>query len=238
MTGGDLLHTTLVWLPATVGVYYAALRLQQWSGTPALNPTLFTVVAVVALLLLTGVEYRAYFEAVSILHYCLGAAIVALAVPLHKNLGLLEWRMVRMLMALVAGSLASFGVGVLCAYLMHASPTVLLSLAPKAATAAVSMEISRTIGGIPALAACLTILTGMTTAIIGPPLLTACRVSCPIARGLSLGTAGHGIATARAFTEGQLAGCWASIALTVNAVTTALLVPLFVWLARWAKDLL
>jgi predicted murein hydrolase (TIGR00659 family) len=233
----DLSHTTLLWLPLTVGVYYAALRLQQFAGTPAINPTLVSVAVIASLLLLTHVNYQDYFQAVSILHYLLGVTIVALAVPLHKNLGSLERGMSRALAALLAGSLASFGVGVLCAYLMHASPSLLLSLAPKAATAAVSMEIAQSIGGIPALAACLTILTGMTGAVIGPALLTACNVQSPIARGVALGTASHGIATARAFTESQLTGCWASVALTINAVVTALMVPTLIHLVKWAANL-
>ena len=237
MMHADLSHTTLLWLPLTVGVYYAALRLQQFAGTPALNPTLVSVVVIASLLLLTHVKYQDYFQAVSILHYLLGVTIVALAVPLHKNLGSLDWGMSRSLAALVAGSLVSFGVGVLCAYLMHATPSLLLSLAPKAATAAVSMEIAQSIGGIPALAACLTILTGMTGAIIGPALLTACNVHCPIARGVALGTASHGIATARAFAEGQLTGCWAGVALTINAVVTALTVPTLIHLVKWAANL-
>lgn len=229
----DLAHTSMLWLPLTVGIYCAALRLQQYAGTPALNPTLVSVAALSAILLLTQTDYRTYFDAVSILHYLLGAAIVALAVPLHKNLASLDWRMNRALAGVLVGSVASFGVGVLGAYLMHASPALLLSLAPKSATAAVSMEIARSLGGIPALTACLTILTGMTGAIIGPGLLSLCGVTCPMARGVALGTVSHGIATARAFLEGQLNGCWSSIALTVNAVLTALLVPAFVQLFRW-----
>jgi putative effector of murein hydrolase len=235
MSETGLFQTSLLWLPVTVGIYYAALRLQSVSKTPALNPTLISIVAIALVLLLTRVEYRTYFQAVSILHYLLGAAIVALAVPLYKNLGAIDWRNSRPLGALLAGSLASFGIGVLCAFLMHASPTVLLSIAPKSATAAVSMEIAESIGGIPALAACLTIWTGMTGAIVGPALLTACGVHCPTARGVALGTVSHGIATARAFAEGQLTGCWASIALTINAVVTALSVPAIIRIFKWAS---
>ena len=234
MTPTALSQTSLLWLPLTVGIYYVALRLQQFAGTPALNPTLVSVAAIVSILLLTHVEYRAYFEAVSILHYLLGAAIVALAVPLHKHLDALDWRNPRTLIALLAGSLASFAIGALCARLMGASPALLMSIAPKSATAAVSMEISGSIGGIPALTACLTIWTGITGAIIGPALLTIWGVQCPMARGIALGTVSHGIATARAFTEGQLTGCWASIALTLNAVVTAISVPLLVRLFKWA----
>jgi predicted murein hydrolase (TIGR00659 family) len=234
MIEATLSHASLLWLPVTIGVYYAALRLQEFAKTPAFNPTLVSIAVIALILMLARVEYRSYFEAVSILHYLLGAAIVALAVPLHKNLGSLDWRRGQILTALLAGSLASFGVGVLCAGLMGGSPSLLMSIAPKSATAAVSMDIARSVGGIAPLAACLTIWTGITGAIIGPAFLTACKVKRSMARGIALGTVSHGIATARAFTESQLTGCWASIALTINAVVTALSVPMLMQLFKWA----
>jgi putative effector of murein hydrolase len=53
-------------------------------------------------------------------------------------------------------------------------------------------------------------------------------VDSPTARGVALGTASHGIATARAFSECELAGCCASLAMSLNAILTALLVPCLV----------
>jgi putative effector of murein hydrolase len=45
---------------------------------------------------------------------------------------------------------------------------------------------------------------------------------------LALGVASHGIATARAFSESETTGCWASLAMGLNAILTAILVPLIV----------
>ena len=220
---------TALWLPVTLAIYFAANETYRISGKkPLLNPTLLTIAALCALLIIFNVRYTAYFEAVRILHYLLGTAVVALAIPLHRNLqGLMrDWRAI--LVALLAGSLTSIVAGLTIARALGASPSTLLSIAPKSATTAVSMEIARGIGGIPAVAAALTILTGIIGAVLGPYILTWCGVHSPAARGVALGTASHGIATARAFSECERAGCCASLAMGINAVLTALLVPMIV----------
>jgi putative effector of murein hydrolase len=130
-----------------------------------------------------------------------------------------------MAFALVAGSLASIFVGLAVATLAHASASTVLSLAPKSATAAVSMEISRLIGGAPAVTATLTIMTGIIGAVGGPYVLNTLHIHAPEARGFAMGVASHGIATARAFTESEVAGSFAGLGMVLNAVLTALIVP-------------
>ena len=117
-------------------------------------------------------------------------------------------------------ALASILVGLGVATLAHASASTVLSIAPKSATAAVSMEISRLIGGAPAVTATLTIMTGIIGAV-----LNALRIHGPEARGFAMGVASHGIATARAFTESEVAGSFAGLGMVLNAVLTALIVP-------------
>ena len=224
-----IVTTSGFWLPVTVGIYYAATQAYGRSGkAPFLNPTLLTIGGVSAVLIGSGVSYADYFNCVSIIHYLLGTAVVALALPLHRNLRRLNLDVKVLTAALVSGSLTSIVSGLLIANALGASSSTLLSLAPKSATAAVSMEIARGIGGIPAVAACLTILTGITGAVFGPYILTLIRVTSPSARGLALGVASHGIATARAFSESETTGCWASLAMGLNALLTAILVPLVV----------
>jgi predicted murein hydrolase (TIGR00659 family) len=224
-----LVSGPLLWLPLTIAVYLAVNAVSRWAGKPAiLNPTLITIFCVCTALIVLQVPYRVYFESVGVLHYLLGTAVVALAIPLHQNLRRLLGDLRPIVLALVAGSLTSIVCGLIIAKVLGASSSTLLSLAPKSATAAVSMQIAEGIGGVPAVAACLTIFTGIVGAILGPYVLTWAGVSSPRARGVALGTASHGIATARAFTESELAGCSASLAMGLNALLTAVLVPLIV----------
>jgi predicted murein hydrolase (TIGR00659 family) len=225
---GKLLHLqgALLWLPATLLLYAGSSALhRRLDKAPIANPTLLTIAALVLVLACTGVSYSSYFEGVGVLHYLLGTAVVALALPLYRNARRLRGRCVCMAVALVAGSFASIFVGLFVAILAHASASTVLSLAPKSATAAVSMEISRQIGGLPAVTATLTIMTGIIGAVGGPYVLNALGIRAPEARGFAMGVASHGIATARAFAEGEVAGSFAGLGMVLNAVLTALLVP-------------
>jgi predicted murein hydrolase (TIGR00659 family) len=223
-----LLHLegAVLWLPCTILLFAASSWLyRRLNKAPVANPTLLTIAALVVMLVGVGVPYKTYFESVAIIHYLLGTAVVALALPLYRNVGRLKGRRMGMAAALVAGSLTSMLVGLSVAILAHASASTVLSLAPKSATAAVSMEISRIIGGAPAVTATLTILTGIIGAIAGPYVLNILRVLDPEARGFAMGVASHGIATARAFSEGEVAGSFAGLGMVLNAILTALLVP-------------
>jgi predicted murein hydrolase (TIGR00659 family) len=234
---GKLLHLegALLWLPCTLLLYAGSSALhRRLNKAPIANPTLLTIAMLVPVLACSGVPYKAYFDSVAILHYLLGTAVVALALPLYRNAGRLRGRCLGMGLALVAGSLASIFVGLLVAILAHASGSTVLSLAPKSATAAVSMEISRLIGGAPAVTATLTIMTGIIGAVGGPYVLNALRIRTPEARGFAMGVASHGIATARAFTESEIAGSFAGLGMVLNAILTALIVPPIVHLLRLA----
>ena len=226
----------MLWLPLTITFYLMASATYRWAGKPALvNPTLLTIACVCGSLMVLHVPYDAYFDSVSVLHYLLGTAVVALAIPLHQNFKRLIGLLRPITLALVAGSVTSIACGLILARALGASPGTLLSLAPKSATAAVSMQIAERIGGVPAVAACLTIFTGIIGAVAGPYVLTWAGVKSERSRGVALGTASHGIATARAFNESELTGCCASLAMGLNAVLTAVLVPLILLVMQIAR---
>jgi predicted murein hydrolase (TIGR00659 family) len=222
----SVINGPIFWMPVTVAIYAASAALyRRYDKAPLLNPTLLTIAGIAVVLMVSAVPYQKYFEAVAVLHYLLGTAVVALALPLYNNLRRLQGRGTRMALALFAGSLASILVGLAIATLAGTSAFAILSLAPKSATAAVSMEISRLIGGAPAVTGVLTILTGIIGAVAGPYVLDLAQVRSPEARGFALGVASHGIATARAFSEGEIAGSFAGLGMALNAVLTAIIVP-------------
>ena len=223
------LHGPMLWLPVTLAIYAAGTALYRRFGkAPFLNPTLITIAGVAAILVMGAIPYQKYFEAVAVLHYLLGTAVVALALPLYGNLKRLQGRCLAMMLGLAGGSLASILVGMAVASLAGASKFAILSLAPKSATAAVSMEIARLIGGVPAVTGVLTILTGIIGAVAGPYVLDLAGIRAPEARGFALGVASHGIATTRAFSEGEIAGSFAGLGMALNAILTACVAPYLV----------
>jgi predicted murein hydrolase (TIGR00659 family) len=223
-----LAREPLAALTLTLLAWLAALRLQRALGRhPLANPVLFAVMLLAGGLLVTGVDYRDYFQGAQFVHFLLGPATVALAVPLHR-----QWRQVRH-SALAAGLSVAFGglfaagTGVALALALGATPEVTASLAPRSVTTPVAMGIAERIGGLPSLTAAVVICSGVAGAALGPAVLTLVRVRDWRARGLAMGTAAHGIGTARALSVNATAGAFSGLAMGLNALATALLLPLF-----------
>ena len=226
LSASPLLHLAL-----TLAAYVLANRLYRRFGrTPLLNPVLLAVVALVLLLHWTGTPYASYFEGAQFVHFLLGPATVALAVPLYRQLRSVRRSLGAMLSAILVGSLTASVSAVLIARVAGGSNQTLLALAPKSVTTPVAMGITERLGGLPSLTAVLVILTGIIGAVLGPMLLSLLRVKDKRACGVALGTAAHGIATARAVQVSEVAGAFAGLAMGLNALATALLLPLL-W--RW-----
>jgi putative effector of murein hydrolase len=213
-----LAATPLLWLTATLAAYAAADRLSRATGRhPAANPVLIAVSLLTLVLYATATPYAAYFEGAQFVHFLLGPATVALAVPLHHNWALVKRSLVPILGALVAGSVTAVVSAVGVGLLFGMPKDVLASLAPKSVTAAIAMGVSREIGGEPSLTATLVIATGILGAVMVTPLMNALELRDYRARGFAAGVASHGIGTARAFQVDPVAGPspasrWASTA--------------------------
>lgn len=222
-----LAATPLLGLTVTLVAYQGAARLQVMAGgSPLLNPVLLSVMALVALLAVTGIDYQSYFDGAQFVHFLLGPATVALAVPLYRQLSVLRRAWFAVAAAVLAGSLTAVTTAVGVAWLLGGSPVSLVSLAPKSVTTPIAMGIAEELGGLPSLTAVLVILTGVIGAMLGSFVLNAVKVSDWRARGLAVGVAAHGIGTARALQVNDQAGAFAGLAMGLNGVATALLLPL------------
>lgn len=222
----------LFWLTATLAAYLIADRIAEAAGRhPVVNPVAIAIALIGALLKLTGTDYQTYFNGAQFVHFLLGPATVALAVPLYRNFELVKQNLLPMTAALFTGAFVAVVSALLVARALGAPRTVLVSLAPKSVTAAVAMAVSETLGGAPSLTAALVIATGILGAIMVTPLMNALGVRDYAARGFAVGLASHGLGTARAFAVHPVAGVFAGIAMGLNAVVTPAIVPaLLPWL--------
>jgi len=218
-----LAETPLLWLTVTLVAYlggdWVSARLARH---PLANPVVIAAALVIALLAATGTPYSDYFAGAQFVHFLLGPATVALAVPLWRNRARVVENLVPMIAALVAGSLTAIASAVAVGWVLGAPPPVLASLAAKSVTAPIAMALTEGIGGIPALAAVLVVLTGILGAILVTPMMNALGISDFAARGFAVGIASHGIGTARAFQVSEEAGTFAGIAMGLNGALTAL----------------
>jgi putative effector of murein hydrolase len=191
---------------------------------------LISIVLTGSILVVTGTPYETYFQGAQFVHFLLGPATVAIAVPLVRHRALVRANILPMLAALSAGAVTAVVSVVAVAAALGVPREILVSLAPKSVTAGIAMAISESMGGRPALTAVLVITTGVMGAVIVSPLMYALKIRDYAAHGFAVGLASHGIGTARAFAVDEVAGTFAGIAMGLNGVATALVVPL---LLRW-----
>lgn len=220
----------LLGITLTLAAYLVGRWLHHRFASPVFQPVLVAIVLIVVVLEVGDLEYADYLIGADYVGFWLGAATVALALPLHREWHLVRRAAVPILTGVLVGAVVSILTAVLATDLAGGTRELQLTMAPKAATTPVSLVLSEQIGGIPALTAVLTILAGITGAVLGPWVLDRIGVRDPRARGIAMGSVTHGIGTARALQESRTEGAFSALCMGLTAVATSVLVPLLVLL--------
>ena len=221
----EIMSNPIILLAITFGIYYVARQIQKRTGWVVLNPILITIVALIALLQLTGISYETYEQGGQYIEFWLKPAIVALGVPLYQNLGQIRRQLLPILMSQLVGCLVGLVSVTMIASALGASHEVIVSLAPKSVTTPIAMEVCKTSGGIPSLTAAIVVIVGLFGAVFGFKILEVWHVRNPFSQGISMGTAAHAVGTSRAMEKGEIYGAYSSLGLILNGVLTALLTP-------------
>ncbi|PPQ39574.1 TIGR00659 family protein [Rhodoblastus acidophilus] len=222
-----LASSPLLWLTLTLIAYVLADRISIAANRhPAVNLVAIAAALIIVALKLTGASYETYFAGAQFIHFLLGPATVALAIPLYRH-----WAQVRacalpILASLAVGALVAIFSAALLARLMGGDNLLIASLAPKSVTSPIAMSLSEHMGGAPFLTTCLVIITGVLGALILTPLMRLLRIRDSAAIGMAAGVASHGIGTARAFHVDSVAGAFGGIGMGLNGAFTSVILPL------------
>ncbi|NMP16123.1 LrgB family protein [Thalassotalea sp. Y01] len=223
-----LIHTSpLTGLLITLFAYAGAMALfKRCGGNPLLNPVIISVIIIVTILLVTGISYEDYFIGGKLVHFLLGPAVVALAIPLYLQLH----RIKKLLIPITITLFCSIFIGAFSAiYLVDwlgGSLLTQISIAPKSTTTPVAMGISENIGGIVSLTAGLATTTGVIGAIFGTKVFSLMGIKDDSIKGIAMGLTSHGIGTARAFQVSNTMGAFSGLAMALTACATAILLPI------------
>jgi len=221
----EILTSKVFSITLTLLVFFCAQKIYGRWKYALLNPVLLSILALMAFLKVSQVKYDQYFQGGQIISFFLGPAVVALGVPLYLHLEEIKRRGKAILISVIAGSAVGILAAAGIAGLLGASREVVVSIAPKSATTPIAMGIVEKLGGLPPLTAAIVIATGILGAVAGPWFLKLLGINSPTAFGLAMGTASHGIGTARAVEEGEVQGALSGLALCLNGIFTAILTP-------------
>ena len=218
----------LFWLTLTIGSYLIADFIYRKSNLfPLLNPVALSVLLVSLILISFNIQYERYFDGAKFIHFLLGPATVALAIPIYRKCDLIVSNSKAILISLILGSFFAIFITYVLSLQFKLQEELIFSLLPRSVTAPIAMGISEIIGGIPSLTAIITLITGVVGASLGVFVFDLMKLKKMEARGFSLGLASHGIGTARAMSRDKNAGVFAAVGMGLSGLITSIIVPLF-----------
>ena len=184
------------------------------------NPLLISIVITIVVLVTAHVDYDVYNQGASYLSWFLTPATVCLAIPLYEQWKLLKKNIKAVLLGIIAGVLTSLGTVWVLAEIMGLSHKEYVTLLPKSITTAIGMGVSEELGGYVTITVAGIVVTGVLGNIFGELICKIFRITDPIARGLSIGSASHAIGTAKAMELGEIEGAMSSLAIAVAGIFT------------------
>lgn len=224
----ELLSSSAVWgIALTIGAFALGTFINRKTGKAWCNPLLLAGLFIILLLNLLKTPYPEYKASAAPLSYLLLPATVSLAIPLYEKWELLKTNLAAILAGILAGVLTSLGSITALALLLKLDTAQAATLMPKSVTTAIGMDVAEALGGIPALAGAVIILTGIIGNLTAQGLCKALKITDPLAKGIGIGTASHAIGTAKALELGQVEGAMSSLAVVLAGIMTAFLAPIF-----------
>lgn len=210
----------------TLGAYQLGLLAYQRSGqSPLANPVAIAVLLVAGVIQALDMPYATYFAGAQFVHFLLGSATVALAVPIYRGLGAIRGRALPLLLSLCAGGAVSIVSAVGIAWWLGIERKLALPMLAKSVTAPIAMGIADRVGASPTLTAVYAVVTGILGSILARWVLDRLGIKSAWQRGFAIGVGAHGIGTSRAFSVSAECGAYASLAMGAHGVLGAFLIP-------------
>jgi predicted murein hydrolase (TIGR00659 family) len=219
----------LFWLTVTIGAFLTGDYLYKKSKiNPLVNPVAISILIVSGILIIFDIDYERYFNGAQFIHFLLGPATVALAIPIYNQIKLIQKEAISISITLVTGSLFAVFITYYLAKSFGLDEKLILSMLPRSVTAPIAMGISELINGLPSLTAIITIATGIIGASLSTFVLDFMKVKDMTARGFAIGLTSHGIGTARAMSRNKTAGIFSALALALSGVAASIIIPLVI----------
>lgn len=225
----DMMHVAPIFgVIFTPLIYAVARRVHQKTNWMLAHPLLVSIIIIISILEMSGITYEQYYSGAWIWNWLVGPATVALAVPLFRQRQILfaNWKAVAW--GVVSGAVSGVLSVWIVSKLLGLSDQITLSLLPKSVTAPIAIGISSAIHGIPSLTICVTIITGIFGAVVGPTVLNFFRIHHDLSRGLALGAAAHGAGVQQALLANQRQGAVAGLSVGLVGVLAAIIIPILV----------
>jgi putative effector of murein hydrolase len=228
------IHSTpLTWLIATLAAFkFGIIVYEKFNKHTLLQPIIIAYVILLSLIIYTNTLFEEYFKSVEIIHFFLGPATVALALPLYKNLKYVKSLFIPIVFTLFIAGIFSIVIAISLLWIFGADLPTILSMTTKSITAPIAIITSQQIGGIPSLAVGFVLITGIIGALFGTIVFKLAGVKHDTSKGFALGLVSHGIGTARAIEISEKAAAFGALAMGLSGIFTAIFLPMVITFFR------
>lgn len=220
-----LLNSEIFILTLVIGVYLAAVWLFHKTKLNLLHPLLVSIPVLAVITHVLGIPFESFEKGSRIISFMLGPTVVVLGYLLYEQIARLKENAVSIITSVFVGCVTGIVSVIFIARYFGADHALIASLEPKSVTTPIAMSIAERSGGIPSIAAVVVIVVGIFGGMVGPFILERLGIKSRIARGLALGSAAHGLGTARPWELGTIEGAISGLAIGVMGIMTAILVP-------------
>ena len=203
----------------------AALALYKKTRISLLHPLLTSILVIIAVLKMMGIEYESFQRGSHLIHFLLGPSVVALGFVLYEQMQYLKGNVISILTSVFVGAIIGIVSVIVIGDLMGADQALIATLQPKSVTSPIAMGIAEKAGGMPSLTAVIVVAVGIFGSIVGPFVMKVLGIESRIAKGLALGASSHGLGTSVAIQIGAVEGALSGLAIGLMGIMTAILVP-------------
>jgi len=212
------LLSSIIAVVTTIVLFQFIAVFQRKLNAIWLQPMLFSILAIIAILLWQDISFDNYFSNAWLLNALLEPAVVALGFPLYQHLETITQQWKSIILVLSIGALIAIVSSFIITMLIIGDYTIAVALSLKSITTPIAIAIAGQLDGNTAITAFAIILAGFFGALIGPRWLTYINVRSAKAQGLAIGAASHAIGTATVSNISYEHAAYSSLALIVSAV--------------------
>jgi predicted murein hydrolase (TIGR00659 family) len=225
----EFISTPLFGILLSLVAFQIGVMLYKRTRSSVFNPLLVGFVLVILFLLYFRIDFETYNVGGDYISFFLGPSTVVLAVPLYKKIQLLKSDALPIIAGISAGCIAGISSILLFSSLFGLDEVITSSLVPKSVTTPIGIEISKQIGGLPAITVAAIVVTGIIGAVLGPFICRSFRIKDSVAVGIAIGTASHALGTTRAIELGETEGAMSGLAIGIAGLITVILAPVLIY---------
>ena len=226
----SILNTPLFGLILAISAFHIGLFIFKKTKFPVFNPLLIGIIITMGILSLFNIPLDYFRKGGDYMTFLLAPATVSLALPLYKQLDKLKKNFIPILVGSLVGAVTAILSTIFLGKLLGIDELLLVSFMPKSITTPIGIELSKVLGGVPAVTIFSIVVTGIAGNVLAPAVCAFFKIKNPVAKGIGIGISSHAVGTAKALEMGEIEGAMSALSIVISGIITFIVAPLFIFL--------